>query len=296
MMSTLLPPSILWLASLISALCVILVVVGIGMLWRNVPSDSREYLDPLPAGMRILWPLVRMMSHHLTGHLPPPWLERVRQRLVNASATHLMLPEHFLALQLVSGLLAVLLAWFCGIALGHWAWALCLFGLVFGFALPGIWLRDRRLRRDREVRRLLPVYIDYITLAVEAGLNLSGAMAQAIDNGPRGVLNREFGMVLRDVKAGLPRSQALRRMHQRIDLPEVGALVAAVNQAERSGGSLGKALHAQAERTRNERFQRAEKAAMEAPVKLLGPLIIFIFPTTFLVIAFPIAMMFLHGM
>ena len=294
-MYALLPPFVLWAAALTSALCIALIVVGVGLLWRGLPADSRDYLDPLPAGMRLLWPMVRMISHRVTGHLPPSWLKKVQQQLVRASAAHLLLPEHFIALQLVSGLAAALLGWFCGIALGHWVWMLILLGFVFGIVLPGIWLRDRRQRRDREVRRLLPIYIDYITLAVEAGLNLSGAMAQAIDNGPKGVLNREFSMVLRDVNAGLPRAQALRRMHQRIELPEIGAFVAAINQAERSGGSLGKALRAQAERTRNERFQRAEKAAMEAPVKLLAPLVIFIFPTTFLVIAFPIAMMFLHG-
>lgn len=295
-MPVLLPPSVLWAAAITSALCVILLITAAGLLWRRVPDDVRDYLDPLPGGLRILWPLVRLTSHVWTSRLPPSWLERVRLRLTRASAAHLMFPEHFLALQLVSGIIAALLALLCGLALGRWIILLAAFGLVFGLFLPGIWLRDRRLRRDREVRRLLPIYIDYITLAVEAGLNLSGAIAQAIDNGPRGILNHEFGMVLRDVKAGLPRAQALRRMHQRIDLPELGAFVAAINQAERSGGSLGKALRAQAERTRSERFQRAEKAAMEAPVKLLAPLVMFIFPTTFLVIAFPIAMMFLHGM
>jgi tight adherence protein C len=78
-------------------------------------------------------------------------------------------------------------------------------------------------------------------------------------------------------------------------MPEIGAMVAAVNQAEQTGGSLGKILRTQAERSRTERFQRAEKAAMEAPVKLLGPLIMFIFPVSFLIIAFPIVMMMLHS-
>ena len=79
-----------------------------------------------------------------------------------------------------------------------------------------------------------------------------------------------------------------------VTVPEIGALVAAVNQAEQSGGSLGKILRAQAERARSEGFQRAEKAAMEAPVKLIGPLVMFIFPVSFLIIAFPIVMMLLH--
>ena len=157
-----------------------------------------------------------------------------------------------------------------------------------------LWLRERRLRRNREIPRMLPIYLDYLTLAVEAGLNFTSALGQAIDNGPVDMLRQELGLVQRDIKAGVPRSKALRRLHERVAVPEIGALVAAVNQAEQSGGSLGKILRAQAERPRSEGFQRAEKAAMEAPVKLIGPLVMFIFPVSFLIIAFPIVMMLLH--
>lgn len=292
---SLLPNTVLWLAALGSALSAALLMMAITLLWREVPVDDRSYLDPLPSAMGALWPLVRLFSHLLTSRLPTRWLERIHRKLVHSSASYLLLPEHFVALQLASGCIAMLVAWFCAAALGTSPWELLVLAALFGGLLPVLWLRDRRQRRDREVRRMLPVFLDYVTLAVEAGLNMSGAMAQAIENGPAGILRQEFGLVLRDINAGLPRAQALRRLHERIQLPEIGAFVASINQAERTGGSIGKALRAQAERTRTERFQRAEKAAMEAPVKLLAPLVLFIFPTTFVIIAFPIAMMFLHG-
>jgi tight adherence protein C len=82
-------------------------------------------------------------------------------------------------------------------------------------------------------------------------------------------------------------------MELRLQIPEVSSFVGTVIQAEKMGASLGKALRSQAEQRRTERFQRAEKQAMEAPVKLIGPLMVFIFPVTFIVIGFPIAMKFL---
>ena len=83
-------------------------------------------------------------------------------------------------------------------------------------------------------------------------------------------------------------------MAERLDIHEVTSFVSAVVQAEKMGSSLASVLRIQAEQRRTERFQRAEKKAMEAPVKLIGPLVIFIFPTTFMVLAFPILMKFLH--
>ncbi len=272
-----------------------LLVLGVASLWREVPVEDRTYLDPLAPRARLIWPLVRLVAYVGTGRLPASWLERTHRRLLRAGATYLVSAEDYLALRVLAGLIMGSLAFWSAHVLHTEVWGpgLALTGL--GSFLPVLWLSERRQRRNREIGRLLPVYLDYVTLAVEAGLNFAGALAQAVEKGPQGPMQREFQLVLRDVKAGLPRAQALKRMDERLDLPDIAAFVSAVNQAERTGAVLGKVLRAQAERSRMERFQRAEKAAMEAPVKLIAPLVIFIFPTTFLVIAFPIAMMFLHS-
>jgi tight adherence protein C len=101
-------------------------------------------------------------------------------------------------------------------------------------------------------------------------------------------------MVVRDLRAGVPRADALRRMETRLDMTEITSFVGAVIQAEKMGARLGPVLRGQAEQRRTERFQRAEKLAMEAPVKLILPLIMFIFPVTFIVLAFPIVMKFMQ--
>ncbi len=141
--------------------------------------------------------------------------------------------------------------------------------------------------------RALPVYLDFITMCVEAGLNLAGAFGQALEKAPRGPLRNEIAIVLRDLRAGLSRAEALRRMADRLDIAEITGFISAVIQAEKMGASLATVLRLQAEQRRDERFQRAEKQAMEAPIKLVGPLVLFIFPVTFIVLAFPIVMKFL---
>jgi tight adherence protein C len=170
-----------------------------------------------------------------------------------------------------------------------------LMGLVLGYFYPDIWLSDVRGRRAKAVQRTLPSYLDFITMAVEAGLNMTGAISQAMDKGPPGPLKHEFYMVVRDLRSGLPRADALRRMEARLQMVEISSFVGTVIQAEKMGASLGAALRGQAEQRRVERFQRAEKLAMEAPVKLIGPLMMFIFPVTFIVLGFPIVMKFLNS-
>jgi tight adherence protein C len=129
---------------------------------------------------------------------------------------------------------------------------------------------------------------------VEAGLNLTGAIKQAMDKGPPGALRNEFQMITRDLRAGVPRADALRRMENRLNMKAITSFVGTVIQAEKMGASVGAALRVQSQQRRIERFQRAEKLAMEAPVKLILPLIAFIFPVTFIVLAFPIVVKFMQ--
>jgi tight adherence protein C len=163
---------------------------------------------------------------------------------------------------------------------------------LLGFMFPSIWLSDTRKKRDNAVIRTLPVYLDFITMCVEGGLNLQGALGQAMEKAPAGPLKNEFSVVLRDLRAGLSRADALRRMAERLDIQEITSFVSSIIQAEKMGASLGTVLRVQSDQRRNERFQRAEKLAMEAPIKLVGPLIMFIFPVTFIVLGFPIVMKF----
>jgi tight adherence protein C len=131
-----------------------------------------------------------------------------------------------------------------------------------------------------------------LTLALEAGGSLSVALKVATERSPDSVLRRAFQRVQGDLRAGRSRVEALKALGDRLDMPAVTPLIAALIQADSSGGSLAAVLRAQSEQRLNERFSRAEKRAMEAPVRMLGPLVLCIFPCTFLILAFPIVIRF----
>ena len=274
---------------------VLLVVYSLSRLKTEVPEDDREYMDPLPPLLRLSWPLVRFLEYHVTAFMPTAALEKTHEKLQLTGVGYLMNAEQFFAVRVMSMVGAFGFSWLCLHLLEKESMETLLFAIFAGFFFPVLWLGDVQARRHKEVQRTLPVYLDFITMAVEAGLNLTGAINQAVDKGPPGALKHEFFMVVRDLRSGLPRADALRRMEKRLQMSEITSFVGTVIQAEKMGARLGSALKVQAEQRRSERFQRAEKLAMEAPVKLIGPLLMFIFPVTFIVLGFPIAMKFINS-
>lgn len=284
-----------WILAMMIGAIALIVLYVFSTLNSEVPEDDRQYMDKLPPALRLVWPLVRMLDFHLTSRISLDKLEKTSVKLNNSGVAHMMTAEQFYAVRLVS-----LVSVFCvmymvtGMLLKS-SPTMLLVGALLGYAYPTIWLEDSRKRRYKLVQKAMPMYLDFITMAVEAGLNLTGALNQVVQKGPPGPLRQEFFMVVRDLRSGLPRADALRRMESRLMMPEVSSFVGTVIQAEKMGASLGSALRSQADQRRSERFQRAEKQAMEAPVKLIGPLMMFIFPVTFIVIGFPIAMKFLKS-
>ena len=132
-----------------------------------------------------------------------------------------------------------------------------------------------------------PLILISSPMCVEAGLNFQGALGQAMEKAPPGPMRNEFAIVLRDMRSGLARAEALRRMAGRLDITEITSFVSSIIQAEKMGASLAAVLRVQADQRRNERFQRAEKTAMQAPVKLVGPTYHIYFSSDFYHLRFP---------
>lgn len=274
-------------------LAVLLLLLGMQQLHMMVVEDDRTWMDPLPPLLRMIWPLIQIISFFFCSILPYEMMERTETRLQHSGVGYLLTAEQFIALKIVGLMAGLLFAIYIMLSFGGDQPLWLIFAPLMGFFLPDLWLRDSRKRRELAVIRAMPTYLDFITMAVEAGLNLQGALAQAMEKAPASPLRNEFGIVLRDLRSGLPRADALRRMADRLEVNEVTSFVSSMIQAERMGSSLANVLRVQAEQRRNERFQRAEKMAMEAPIKLTFPLIVFIFPVTFIVLGFPIAMKFM---
>ncbi|HVP11287.1 MAG TPA: type II secretion system F family protein [Phycisphaerae bacterium] len=174
-------------------------------------------------------------------------------------------------------------------------WAMLLgqtvFGLGLGFMLPNLWLNISVGRRSDAIRAGLPDSLDLMVVAVESGLGLDAAM-QRVGEEMRNVhreLSEEFQIATVETQMGVPRVEALTKMALRTNVAEMRALVAVIAQAEKLGTSIAKALRNQAESLRTKRRQKAEERAQKTAVKLLLPLILFIFPTIFVVLVGPAA-------
>lgn len=274
---------------------VVLLLYVIALIRKARPSE-RTHMDPLPPALRLMWPVVNILQFHVSEIMPTSLLVKRKRQLQLAGLEFVLKAEEFIAVQVVALILVG--------ALGLWAagmlnavavtkiWA-TLAGCYIGWCFPVLWMRDRRKRREKDILRTLPGYLDMITLCCQAGLSLTGAISQAVQKGPGGALGQEFDRMMREMRTGASRMDALNAMADRLDNRHIKSLVSNLTQAESLGASLADTLSAISDQRRTERFQHAEKLAMEAPVKMIGPLVIFIFPVTFIIIFFPLVMEFL---
>ncbi|MCG9747745.1 type II secretion system F family protein [Shewanella sp. Isolate8] len=272
----------------------VFLTISCARIYLRVPKENREFMDPLSPGLKLIWPLVRLLAFYVSENLSVDYLERVSKKLQVSGLSYIMTAEQYFAIRILSTLFSLGLTLICSAMLDAYVPQYLLLAAVLGYFLPVMTLNDLRKKRQGLIVKSLPVYLDYLTMSIEAGLNMTGALSQAVERGPAGPLRIEFEKVIRDMRAGMSRAQAFRNMADRVQVTEVNSLVSALAQAERTGASLGQTLRIQSDQRRIERFQRAEKKALEAPVKLVFPLIVFIFPVTFMILAFPIAMKFMY--
>ena len=283
------------LISLLAGISICLIVETLRRLYRKIPKVGKA-LEPRPPALKMIMPVVAIVNKIIAAYLTVDYLEGVNAKLKRVGVETFISSEEFTSLRVVTFGVGFLLGWYSAITLNsphmQVSVVIVLVCAALGFFYPVIWLNDLRAKQINEIMKTLPTFLDYITLAVEAGLNLSGAIDQAVDKGPEGPLRSELRKVLRDIKAGLTRGEALIAMSDRLEITSLRSVISSIVQAERMGANLAPALRILAQQRRTERFQRAEKQAMEAPVKLLFPLVAFIFPVTFIILGFPIVMKF----
>jgi len=164
--------------------------------------------------------------------------------------------------------------------------ALLVLAPVVGYYLPLVWLRRRVRQRQRLIERALPDVLDMLTICVESGLGLEGAMMRVGEQWDN-VLTRELRLAVREMRMGVRRADALRHLVQRTEVPDLAAFIAVVIQAEQLGVSIANVLRTQADQMRIVRWQRAEERARGAPFKMVFALVFLIFPSLFIVILGP---------
>ena len=223
----------------------------------------------------------RLISDRLADSLP--------QRLASAGLAGRVTAQAYVVYRLLlvaAGVLAALfLAAVAGQPFGATLLLACLFGVV-GFLAPSLLLNRRAAARRAEISDDLPDALDLLAVTVEAGLGLYGAIARLVEctSGP---LADEFALVLTELRVGESSERALKRMAKRLDTPEVTSFVRSLLQGEQLGLSLGQTLRNLADDSRRRRRSLAEEAAAKAPIKMLFPAALFIFPALFMVILGP---------
>lgn len=256
---------------------------------RNVSEGYEDEIDlSVPFGERVLKPGIEGVARMASSVLPASVLSDIDKQLEMAgSPMKLNTYVTFWAVCFftLTGLgLLMFFALPANMLLQKIA-MLVLFGII-GWIFPRMWLKGKLKARQKLVIKALPDALDLITTCVEAGLGLDAALARVADKST-GPLADELGHMLRDVAMGKLRKDALSEMADRIGVEELSNFINSVIQAEQLGVGIAQVLRVQSDQMRTRRRQRAEKAAHEAPIKMIFPLVLFIFPAFLAVILGP---------
>ena len=230
-------------------------------------ADGRRQERSIPLLFKLLLPLAPNFARLVRRPAFVMAVKRSDSLLVQAGMEGLISGEEFVALKLM-------LLW------------------VF----PDIWLYGAVRKRHLSIQRALPFVLDLLTLSVEAGMDFISALQRNCRLRRLDPLNEELLRMTKEIQVGSSRRAALRNMSERVRQPDLKSVAYALIQADELGVSIGAILRIQSEQLRSRRFDRAEKLAAEAPVKMLGPLMLCIFPAVFVILLGPVVSQLMKGM
>ncbi len=285
---------------LLVALLVVLVLRGRGSsqsieerlnelsaLGQSVTLEELELSQPFY--QRVMVPAIEALSRLAQRFTPQNTLETIRHQLELAGLGHKIKAAHFLGYRiggaLVLGTLSLLMVFASTVPLGQ-RLLIILVAFVMGYLLPGIWLGSKISKRQEEITKAMPDALDLLTICVEAGLGFDASMQKVAEKWDN-ELSRAFMRTVQEMQLGKLRREALRDMASSMDVADVTSFTAAIIQADQLGVSMAKVMRIQSDTMRMKRRQRAEEKARQAPVKMMIPLVFFIFPTILIVLLGP---------
>ena len=260
-------------------------------------ADGRKTERKIPLIFRLLLPFVSNLSRVVMRPAFAKARENADWMLVACGLEGLLTGAEFLALKLLVPLVcgsvcALLVLSLCALVpdsfLSSNSILLVLMGYLYFYAYPLIWLRSTLKKRHFSIMLALPFVLDLLTLSVEAGMDFMSALQRNCDRRRLDPLNEELIRMTREIQMGIARRVALRNLADRVRQPDLKAVAFALIQADELGVPIGPILRIQSEQLRARRFDRAERLANEAPVKMLGPLLLCIFPAVLIVLLAPI--------
>lgn len=254
-------------------------------------ENQREKELLAPVHERLLAPVMAGFTRFGGRLNPPDYVESVRQKHIKAGINSADKVERFLALRVLGFVSIPFWLAFTFIVnplglKGMMQLAFAGLGCLVGAIGPSSRLNAKVTARQKSIQKGLPDVMDLLVISVEAGLGFEQALDRVIANVP-GELAEEFARVLGETQAGSSRSDALRNLQTRVDTPEIRSFVLAMIQADTFGVSIGRVLRAQADEMRIKRRQMAQEKAQKAPVKMMIPMVLCIFPALFVVVLGP---------
>lgn len=254
-----------------------------------VSLDQIELSQPFSE--RVIYPLMRRFGEMAAKNTPQNVMQETNRKLeLSGKAGWVDAPMFLASRFVVAAVLGVGTFLVCTFSILAQplarAMLYSIIGLAIGFFFPQMWLDEQIKKRQLEIRKAMPDALDLLTICVEAGLGFDAAMSNVAQKWEN-ELSLAFARAIREVQLGKVRREALKSMADRIDLAEMSSFVAAIIQSEQLGVSMAKVLRIQAEQMRMRRRQYAEELAHQAPVKMLLPMVGFIFPSIFIVLMTP---------
>lgn len=243
-----------------------------------------------PFFKRYFTPIVQTMKNK------KKFREKYRRPLASAGLTDVLTPEDFFAFKLflIIGfpIVFMVLRWFL-----EETWSLTLIPIIgaVGFIYPDIWIKGKKQSRQKDIISNMPFAVDMLALSVEAGLDFIAAMTKVIEKARPSSLTQEFEILIREIRIGASRAEALRNMAWRCDLIQISSFCATLIAADSVGASIGPILKALAVEIRQKRSAEAEKAGATAATKILFPMLFLIVPAVFIMIGAPLAIQSLVG-
>ncbi len=283
----------------------------LGQVVYLVPDDSdlsdtavktlEEIELSKPFAQRVIMPALHSILRFVGRGFPGRGAEQLSLRLARAGAKPSFTVEAFQGLKLACALVTALVALAAQFVLPPLIappdrlmtplWTLG--AAVAGFLLPELWAYDRTKKRQKKIRKVLPDALDLLAVSVEAGLGFDAALNRICQK-MRNPLSEAFEYYLLELRLGKPRRQALRQIYARTGVVDLNSFVSALIQADQLGVSVARVLRIQSDQLRVRRRQRAEQLAQKASLKMLFPMVMFIFPSIFVVILGPAIRQLMH--
>lgn len=260
---------------------------------RQMGPPAGEKDDELqqPFLARVVRPALAAVGGALVRLTPREILQKNELKLIHAGSPAHLNAGNFVMLQLLSGL------FFLGVGVmitvvfsmsGPRAVLIVLLVAALGYALPAMMLNAKIKKRQTLIQKALPDMLDLLLVSVEAGLSFDMSLKRVAEQ-KAGILSDEISRMLEEIRLGKIREEALRSLVRRTGVRDLSTFVSAIIQSERLGTNLAGTLRVQAGAIRQKRRQRVEQAAMQAPIKMLFPMVFLIFPALFVVLLGPTA-------